>query len=537
MYTVVIVEDEWLVRLGIKTVIPWENYNMQVIADEDNGLSALKIIQEQKPDILLTDILMPQMSGEELIKQLSLENQIPYTIVITCLEDFHLVKELLSHGIRDYISKASITEEELGKCLLRAKNYLDQQSRPIAQNSKPAVDRMQVSSHILQNYFHENLSENEATEQLNKLGIPLENGQNLLALCPIEAVYDYQGNILKIPPTELYRNLYDLLLSLPFSNGSLYPFLIDEKYFLILFHQDANHSNTTTFDPADFNDLHTQIQQYLNIRLSFLLFKAGSSPVKLRTAFQKAISSLEVHYLNPSGSIIYDWEKPHMTPESIADICQPLRKHKDWILACSTFACAENFNKLIDQLEKDALLSQEAMTYSMLSISHYVNSLLNGQHADALALCDRLILRTPHLQDLIVTLNTFLASCEQYYLQYQKPHHRKEIRDALKFIESNMENPDLSLTTLAKQVGLSETYFSTLFKQELEQSFSRYLSNVRIERSKSLLEHTSLKLFDIAVQCGFSDEAYFSRVFKKSTGIAPSEWRSIWLQSLPENKV
>ena len=537
MYTVIIAEDEWLVRLGIKTVIPWENYNMQVVADVDNGLSALAEIRKNKPDILLTDILMPQLSGEELIKCLEEENLHPYIIVITCMEDFHLVKTLLNHGIRDYISKSTVTEDELGKCLLRAREYLDSHSCRQRSVDTPEPDKMRLSSGKLQNYLHGFSTKEDTLAFLDSLDIRLDSGQNLLALCPIEIVYDYQGNILQIPPTELYRNLYDLVLSLPFPEGDCYPFLVDAKYFLLLFHYNTMQPDFCQTRRPSFCGLHEKLQDFLNIRLSLLIFPAGHSLDALPLCFEQAVHSLDRHYLHPVGSVLCSWEQPPEACGEIDSYCLRLAAHKGWIASYISLSGAEQFAALVEKLKAEVPASQESMTYALMSIAHLVGGFLGKQMEDNLLLCDKLILRIPHLPESVLALDTFLSSCSQYCLQYRKTSRRKEIREALLLIEENFRDPQLSLAWLARQVGLSETYFSTLFKQDLEQSFSKYLSHVRVEHSKTLLEHTDMKMFDIAIQCGFSDEAYFSRVFKKTAGIAPSEWRSLWPQPSTENEV
>ena len=103
MYHVVIVEDEFFVRLGIKNSISWEQLNMQVVSDVGTGAQAWEIIRRDCPDILITDLLMPDMNGQQLIERIREAGLEPYIIVITCLEEFKTLQKMMSLGIRDYL--------------------------------------------------------------------------------------------------------------------------------------------------------------------------------------------------------------------------------------------------------------------------------------------------------------------------------------------------------------------------------------------------------------------------------------------------
>lgn len=156
MYKVLIAEDELFVRLGIKNSIDWEACNMQVICDVSNGEQALSKAKEYEPDIVITDILMPGMNGEELIEELQKLSFEPYIIVITCLEDFLLVKKLLSKGIRDYILKATMTENEIMECLERAHKYLAKHKQPGLPSDLPVLSPSEICNKIMEDFYQEN---------------------------------------------------------------------------------------------------------------------------------------------------------------------------------------------------------------------------------------------------------------------------------------------------------------------------------------------------------------------------------------------
>ena len=98
------------------------------------------------------------------------------------------------------------------------------------------------------------------------------------------------------------------------------------------------------------------------------------------------------------------------------------------------------------------------------------------------------------------------------------------IRTAIEFICANF-NTNITLEDVAAKVHLNSAYFSTLFKQSTGSSFKEYLNMIRVEESKRLLTSTDYRIIDIAIATGFEDQSYFSKVFKKYTGITPKQYR------------
>lgn len=113
MIKVLIADDETLVRAGIKAVLPWEEHGFVVIGEAWNGEDAYRKIVTLKPDILITDIKMPQMDGISLLKKLKEENLPIKTIILSCFDDFDLVREGMKYGATDYILKLSIEPGQL----------------------------------------------------------------------------------------------------------------------------------------------------------------------------------------------------------------------------------------------------------------------------------------------------------------------------------------------------------------------------------------------------------------------------------------
>ena len=110
MYKVLIVDDEEIIRQGLRILIDWESIGLKLVAEATNGLEALECIEKYKPHILVTDVKMPGMNGIELIKTLHEKKVNIKTVIISGYSDFDFVKEALKYGVSDYVLKP-ISEE------------------------------------------------------------------------------------------------------------------------------------------------------------------------------------------------------------------------------------------------------------------------------------------------------------------------------------------------------------------------------------------------------------------------------------------
>ena len=105
-------------------------------------------------------------------------------------------------------------------------------------------------------------------------------------------------------------------------------------------------------------------------------------------------------------------------------------------------------------------------------------------------------------------------------------NYQQIIRQAQEYVKNNYNDPNISLVSTAKYVGMSSAYFSTVFSQTTGGSFISYLTGVRMSRAKELLAQTDMKLSDIALEVGYNEPNYFSHVFRKTEGITPKEYRA-----------
>lgn len=139
MHRVIIVEDEFIVRYGIRSMINWESIGMEVIGEASNGREALEVMESGLPDILITDIKMPVMDGIELIAEVRKLSPDIRIIILSNLEDFQYAKEAIRHSVSEYMIKSDMMPRDFELVLLKLKESLEavQKNMPVSSQAAP----------------------------------------------------------------------------------------------------------------------------------------------------------------------------------------------------------------------------------------------------------------------------------------------------------------------------------------------------------------------------------------------------------------
>lgn len=124
MYRVLFAEDEMLVRLGMKNSIPWDEFDMELTAEADNGEDAYELFLKIRPDLVITDVRMDKMDGYELIQKIRAVDEECAILVVTCLDDFETIRKMIPYHIMGYILKASMNMDEIFEALNKVREYL-----------------------------------------------------------------------------------------------------------------------------------------------------------------------------------------------------------------------------------------------------------------------------------------------------------------------------------------------------------------------------------------------------------------------------
>lgn len=176
---VLIVEDEVLVREGLKSVIGWEKLGMEVVGDVANGKQALEIYEREKPDIILTDIRMPMMDGLELIAQIRKKDERTRIVILTCYEEFGYLQEALRMGVSDYILKLKMKPAEIEAAMVKVKQKLDK-AESEGKAGKAGDFRLQKEEELKQYIFYHQIPIDIFRSRVERMGLAVKEKNMIL---------------------------------------------------------------------------------------------------------------------------------------------------------------------------------------------------------------------------------------------------------------------------------------------------------------------------------------------------------------------
>lgn len=531
MYKVIIADDEIAIRERILSYLKKRNEDFEVIGSFENGYDALTVGVPQNPDLIITDIKMPYISGIELIKEAKVDVPLIQSIIISGYDSFDYAKEAISLGVVAYISKP-VSFNELSSALDKAKSELDK--RLIADNSFEIMkEKVESSSQIIREFDLQMLMtsrspspnlEKKLKEDLIDISLPYQ----LVLVC------DVDGSLETVQPEQKEKSEVFIREYLEDRNGEnglvFYPFAFSDQLCFLATSKQPFSSEEITYE---LQALLAQIKVNRLLSYSIGVSEPGlkSDNISYRKLYRHAKAALEYRAVVGTNSLIrYQDVNPsnfHQTQAAKIDENEYREIAYEISYGESEEALAR-IQKLIENISSPSFKD---------SYYYIISSLLNTLLKSCLSLSDfYLSYHISHLElmNLLSSLKTkeeviaFFSEAVKRIISINEKNKitglnlsSQRIKD---FIASNYSNSSLSLDDVADELGFSSSYISAILKKD-NLSFTKYLTQIRMEKAKPLLANPDNKLLSIAAEVGYSDPYYFSHCFKKFYGVSPDEYR------------
>lgn len=510
MIKVIIAEDEMLVRSGLKYSIDWNTLGMEVVADVDNGQSAYQCFLEERPQIVITDLKMPKMGGIELIQKIREIDQECIIIVISCVEDFEIVRGMITYNIFDYLSKALMSMQEINEVL---------------QKAKKALMNHYQKFQIVESEYKEDTLEKALVEYL--VDEKLELDQFIQSTKGMEVPYlvvminkDYIHDNKNIKQRLIRNNaLGDLIKnSLKEVRGQAYT-LSDELNLIFI---EEKYIKSSEELERDLLHMVNTSKELFKVDLKIVITYLSQGWEELRDKYRKNATLIKKFYFLENPII---WEaKGFKARECIEQLLKPIQiENLEWIGSESE---KEKYKHVIQEIiesciEENNTDYKQLIQDKIICLANLINKITKTNTTEEMVQLQRQIISTYTLADTLKVYQVFVEQVKER-VREQLPK-KEEIVKALQYIEENY-NKEVGLKNVANYVNLSPNYFSTLFKKEMGQSFVDYIMYLKIEKAKELLKTNKL-FYQIAEEVGFAEETYFSKMFKLKTGVSPREWK------------
>lgn len=531
MYRVVLVDDEPLILAGIASLVDWEAEDCTLVGKATNGSSGVSMIMELRPDIVITDIRMPVLNGLEMVAKCQSCGCSFSFIVLTNLEEFDLAKQAIILGATDYLVKLDLSSEELLQSLGRAKESCDllAHQKNHAFSAPPVEDKeKQIRSFFHSYLFTEDFSYENSLSWETAYANPFII---IFSICQDVVIFDtdYSGAQL-ISSNYVNQQVYDIITSIAkrsFQN-SVTLLEYDKNSYLLI-------SSLNT--PISY---HTQITQFCtklqNSLKNYFEYSAvyGVSTLKtdffhIREAFQEAQTALEYFYYDSSDNLLfYNGQSIHHRKTKNFNINFLKKDLAISIQKNDSEQLYSIFSQIIE-LFRECKPNKEHATSACINIYTYLFSFFetdDNSYEDifpyAINIAEQLN-RFYSLADILEWLKRFADKLSKLLNDRKNTKSDKLIEHAIKFIEEHYTEK-IGLAEVSVSLNISPGYLSSNFKKYTNTTLSDYIATVKIDHAKKIIDTHQYLIYEISDMLGFDNPYYFSKVFKKVTGISPKEY-------------
>ena len=505
MYKILIMDDERQIREGIMKIIPWEQYGFKICAEASNGVEGLKKIEQHCPHVVFVDIRMPVMDGIEFLQELRKRKLHCETVVLSGFNDYDLVRRAMKLGAIDYLTKP-FGKDEIIQALEDITERIEMRR----------VDRLEYDKNmelmrnsLMNRMIHNQITSMELRNCMEMLEMKIPSGE-----CRIAVI---QGREDVTMPEQPY----------------IYPFRDGQGYLCLFAYGQEN--------PEYERKLRILLREIIDkstdksgIKITAALGVKVKTYRSIRQSYESALKTLEYQFVFGEGNLL-DAEEIHAY-------------------------FGKQDNKLcVDGKEFRDLMDKE----NREEIKHYILSIFQEYNSKT-AVADTFVLKNCALELVILAFQRLdsLSFTESGDIYHMKAEAMKEIEnartldemqqiilrhtdkildkarksrdktysrfvaDAVQHIYADYADKELSLKSLADMMHVNAAYLGRIFKKEIGSSFADYLNHVRIEKAKDLLSSSNYKGSELCEKVGFSNYNYFYIVFKKITGIKPTEYRN-----------
>ncbi len=528
MYSVFLVEDEIVIRDGLKASFPWEQHGFAYVGDAADGEMALPLIRQTKPDVVITDIRMPFMDGIDLSKMIKKELPGTRIIIISGFDDFSYAQEAISIGVDNYLLKP-ITKDKLGEVMSDVKVKLDKENEKDNYLEQFKAESQEYEQFARVRFFNQlvggAMSVSEIFEKSEELGLSLDATHYNLVLLDFSPM-NGTAPVYSKHRAKLSDQLMQYLKCCP--EYITFHWNMDTYAIIVKGDQDSIESNTKI--------LIENIQRRCMVYEDEINWYVSQSGTILRLsefakACQLANKRLSCRYVNPNGHIFTDADL-----EAIR--CNNEEGEKTGIDQRLVRLFLENaeeseiegfLDNIVNKQTKNALNSTLfckyfAMTMYMCACDYLRKLSLNPDAVlDSNIRVDLERVDASNVMSLVEKMFTTVISKRKNEVGKQS---RSQLSDAIKYVDEHYADSNLSLNEVAKEVNISPSYLSAMFSRENKTTFVEYMTAKRMEHARQMLLSTEQKSQVIAEKVGYKDPHYFSYIFKKTYGCSPKEFRA-----------
>ncbi|UJF32639.1 response regulator [Paenibacillus hexagrammi] len=526
MYKVAIIDDDMIIRKGLTHTIPWAELGCRVVGTASNGNKGLELIAAERPQIIITDIRMPFMDGLQMSQIVREQYPESKVIFLTGYGEFEYVQEALKLRVFDYILKP-VDSKHLCEKITEIKRELE----------KEYTLQRQIKEGLpyLRGTYLKKLLIGEASAvgtegERESLGIHLEDSQVAVLIVKID---DYHsGAILtRYKEKELYHfcmlNICEELLRQYF-HGYIY-FENDDRMVMFINH-DVPKSELQAKVGSFAEKLRTTIELYLKSTVTVGQGNVYQGLESLSEAYADADSVLNLRLVRGKNRVLTTHDRLEGSEETVNTT--EIRERQDLLVAKAKMGLLEETYEVIFEIEQELVHSgidslEQAQFIGVETIAFLFQEMKEWRehYEERISEAYKSIFKAEIIEDIFEVLRGLFGDLIGFMKSKKMNTRKKTVELAVEYMNGRYSDHELTLNEVAKEVFVSATYLSLLFKRELKTNFNKVLLDIRMTKAIELFTQEDYKSFEISEKVGFNNPQYFSVCFKKYTGYSPSEYR------------
>jgi len=527
MYKIMIVDDDELIIARLKTTIPFKKMGLELCCEAHDGEEALELYEQFKPQIVISDINIPLLSGLDFAGRVLEENSECGIIIITGYGSLDFARKALKSGISDFLLKP-ISDKEIEESLLKIISQLNERAaslnekqnmQTLLRESLPLLQKRYLSS-LLNNAFEDD--EDVLRSHIDRLGIKL-NGDCFCVALLIPNYYDHDEKDREIIQLTIEDTITEVL-----GEADMECILFYDALSRLIAIAAGAEKNIDVLLEKQLSTAKDKLRFYFRYDFVAGLGWRQKTLKGLSESFKSAETALGYNNSFGENNIVNIKNVLYIVPPKAQSIGaereKVLESLKNFDEAGLNQALQQYFVSVLNNFKgAEAFAKQSCIELAVDVIRCARESGLGLEQILDVDPYSRIML-SPNLQRTQKQITELCAMLVKQMKEKYKNRNSRLVEQAKNYISENVEDPELSLNNVSDAVGLSKAYFCSLFKRETGYSFTDFINHQRIEKAKILLSTTNLRVYEVAEAVGYVSPKYFFQVFKRITNKRPKDF-------------
>ncbi|KRE86311.1 two-component system response regulator [Paenibacillus sp. Soil766] len=527
-YTCFIVDDEDLIIQRLElffSELSHKERRFHLVGKANNGQKGIEEILKLKPDIVISDIVMPRMDGIAMIEQLKLE--LPHTqfILLTAYSTFEYAQRAIHANVLEYIVKVPLNEADLSRALVRAAGILDEVKKKEEEFQLLNISVLENKYRVRKQFFNElirgEIPPHRVSNFTNRMESQFFQANYCCFIVEMNLYENFRNEYSAVDQNILKYAITNVIEETVMNCGRGVATDLSDNRFIGFLSWENNRSDMDTEYACQAlgSQIVTHLQQYLNQRVSVAFGGPHRGWESIKQAYTEAHNVSEDFYYHGEKVVKTPAHRFHYRNNRREEIQQKLAGFLVWVQRQVSKEELEKEIGDINQFVTDHKIHKSIMAPMLRDLYRDIVMKFKSGNTSTTEIAEFPIEFMTFREQL-----TYISDFTFEYVHAGQLLHRAEIMGAMRFIEKNLRQR-LTLEAIAEDVNLAPSYFSSLFKKTMNEGVISYINRKKIQLALELLNAQDYSILELCEEVGIVNEGYFCKLFKEYTGDTPKQYR------------